>query len=172
MIGRGSPLTTPEHYRAYKKMMLRSHLGDSAHSPEYRILSQAFPFLSESIRLEGEKKRLKAMASENEAAKLRRKRRIHTIDMELRRLDLRKRLHGESGVEARFKRRLVRERSRERASSIYGALRKRAAYLRSCPVLRRRLPPTTFDLTSLAIREKGMRVREWVARPREDDPIR
>jgi hypothetical protein len=162
-------LTNHRHYHAYKKLIRRSRLGDSVNTPEYQILSTNYPHLAESIRLEGEKQRLEAMAPENEATKLRRKRRIQAIDMDVRRLSLKKRLYGENGVEKGFRRRLGREQTRERTSSIYGAFRKRAAYFLSCAFQRRRLPPTTFDLRSLAIHEKGITIREWITRPRRHD---
>ncbi len=164
-------MTTHKYYRAYKKLIRRSRLGDSSESPEYQILSKDFPHLAESIRLEGEKKRLEVRVSENDATKLRYKRKIQAIDMELVKLSLKKRIYGESKVETRFRRRLAREQTREKASLIYGVLRKRYTSFRSYDrargaFLHRSRPPTIFDLSSLAIHEKGIMIREWIKQPR------
>jgi len=87
-----------------------------------------------------------------------------------------KRLFGENKQEKMFNIRFTFENTKEHVSSLnrtYNTkLRKMHGNLRSFNqsinrFLRRKLPPTIFDLGSLDVSEKGLAVREWITKNHE-----
>ena len=162
-----------DYYPYYEKLTKMSLEEPIVETPEFRLLAERYPHLAESVRLRREVGRLRERlrSQKEKSTKFRLKRDIQRLETKLKQEDIQKRLHGESKQEALFKVRFGIETSKNRVSSIasraHNILTKAKTDARSVDrVLRRsirkKLPPTVFDLKSLDTGEKGLSVREWL----------
>ena len=147
-----------------------------AETLEFQSFSEIYPNIAESIRLKREIEKLtKMMKSEkHKGLDFKIKKEITITKSKLRRNKMLKRLHGESKQESSFHRKFKRNRSKMR----YSLLMKKFRNSLGQPVrkfqrklgrsIHKNLPPSIFNLRELDAAEKGMAVREWLQKKRND----
>ena len=138
---------------------------------EYSSFSSRYPYITESIRLKREIKRLtnKLKTEKVGSTKFKIKRKITTAKTKMRKNNLLKRIHKESKQEAIFQKKLKRENTKiriaaltKKGSTTLGKINRK--FKRS---MHKNLPPTLFSLRELTAAEKGLALREWVRENRK-----
>jgi len=164
---------TDQYYLYYEKLMKMAPQAAIEDTPEYQALAARYPHLSESIKarkelqmLNGELKSAKEKSTRHQIH-----RKMKNLVRDMRRLDVSKRLHGESGRETKYRRRFAVAAANQRLASM--AQQARTAYTslqnkleeqsRKARLSRAsKLPPSLFDLRSLDSTDRGLALREWV----------
>jgi hypothetical protein len=138
---------------------------------EYSSFSSRYPYITESIRLEREIKRLtnKLKTEKVRSTKFKIKRKISITQTKLRKNNLLKRIHRENKQEAIFQRKLKHDNTKMRISALTKkgstALGQISRRLRRS--MHKNLPPTLFSLRELDASEKGLALREWIQEKRK-----
>jgi hypothetical protein len=163
-----------DYYLFFKKLTLMSLEESVEDTHEYKALYEHYPHITKSIMLKRERERLKQKINSMDkgSARLHTKRQMFEIKEQLKREKILKRLFGENKQETKFNTRLLFENTKKRASSLNSSLnRTYNTTLSKVHVnlrifnqsinrfIHRKLPPTTFNLGSLDVNEKGLAVR-------------
>lgn len=163
------------YYKHYEKLV-KMPLGQSiVATSEYHSFSEAYPRITESIRLKRELERLtnKLKSEEAGSAKFKTKREIAITKTKMKRNNLFKRLDGESKQEAIFQRKLKLRTMKMCGSLLVKRFRKRLGrpnknFKRTLRrSLHRNLPPSLFNLRELDVTERGLALREWLQENRK-----
>jgi hypothetical protein len=165
-----------EYYPYYRKLVSRELTEVVTSTPEYKVLSERYPHLTQILLLKREKRRIEhELRSLKRRSTILQKKKINAIEMKLRRENILSRLYGEKKKETRFNLRFKYDARKTRVSSqvrvlttlCQNKLRRGRAHFRSFDQalrrsLRKRLPPTLEDPGSMYMAEKGLAVREWI----------
>ena len=138
---------------------------------EYGSFSSRFPYITESIKLKRQLKRLtnKLKTEKVRSTKFKIKREISITKTKLRKNDLLKRLHGESKQEAIFQRKLKLDTTKMRIKMLTkkGSTTSGQSIRKLRRLMHKNLPPTLFNLKELYAAEKGLALREWIRENRK-----
>ena len=161
-----------KYHRYYEKLMKMELDQSIVKTSEYSGFSKLYPYITESIKLKREIKRLtnKLKSKKVSSSKFKIKRKLNITKTKLRKNNLLKRLHGESKQEAIFQRTFkihcARAAFAEKYRKILGQpIRNLRRKLRRS--LHRNLPPSLFNLRELDATEKGFALREWLQENRK-----
>jgi len=163
------------YFKYYEKIVKADLNQQVTKTLEYQHFSEAYPHIAESVELKRNLKRLtqQLKSKEHKASKLKIKREINITKSKLRKNSLNKRLHGENKQEAFFRKQLKREATKIHHSLL---IKKKLKKYRSTGTFRlklrrfmhRKLPPTFFNLREHDVSEKGMVLKEWLQKKREE----
>ena len=160
-----------KHYKHYEKFMRMDLEQSIVKTSEYSSFSSCYPYITESMRLEREIKRLtnKLKTEKVRSTKFKIKRKISIAEAKLRKNNLLKRIHRESKQEAVFQRKLKSENTKIRISLLTNkcstSLGRISRKLRR--LMHKNLPPSLFSLRELDAAEKGLTLREWIQEKRK-----
>lgn len=154
---------TDQYYSYYEKLMRMTPQTAIEERPEYRALATRYPYLSDSIRVQ---KKLERLDGELKSTKERAKRlqirgEMRNLTNELKRLEILKRIHGESKLERRHKKRSALAAIPQK---IQGTLEKLSRSRRLS--MASRVPPSLLDLKSLDSMDRSLALKEWIKRRR------
>lgn len=165
-----------KHYKQYEKLVKMDLDQSVIETSDYKIFSEIYPYIAESIRLERKLNRLtnllKSQKNNNKEFKI--KREITRTKSKLQKNKLHKRLHSEKKIESIFRKKLKSGQSRKRESVTtrkysdlvckpFKKVQKKVSIL-----IHNNLPPTLFNLRELTVTERGMALREWLKEKRDN----
>ena len=162
-----------DYYPYYEKLMGMRLEELIEETPEYKILSERYPHLAESIKLKKEMERLKENKNslQERTARLKIEREIIRTKGKLKRENVHKHLHRENKQEVIFNLKILKNKTSSSAREIYTISQKAYSDLQKdfhksrknlSKVLHKKLPPTIFNVKSLNVAEKFLSVKEWI----------
>jgi len=148
--------------RFYEKLVKMQPDKPMQETVEYQVLAKAYPHLAESLRLRKEIERLEreSKSLRKGSAKTRIEKEIMNLQTKLKRVNLSKRLHGESRKEASLRMHFRIGNAKRYVSSSAEHV---VAVLRNLfGNIRRRLLSNVLDLKSMYAAERSLTIKEWV----------
>lgn len=159
-----------EYYSYYEKLMRMAPQAAMKETPEYQAMVARYPYLSKSIRLRKELDRLRTelKTARERSTRLQVRSEMESLVRQMKRLEVLKRLHGDSTHETNYKRRFAIAMMTQRLGLILqricielqSKLKERSRRARLFQASK--LPPSLFDLRSLDSVDRASALREWI----------